>query len=116
MPAALAAPLPGPSASANRAALVAFSVIELGACLGMLVLLAMCASTERLRRNPVLLNFSFVFCLTAGGAALLVWTGHPFDDAPPHGLCLANAAFVTCLAAAKAAAAFALTYKVRLSV
>jgi hypothetical protein len=59
------------SAAAVRAVVIAFSTIEITACLGLLTLFLVCAFTERLRRNPVLLNFSLIFALTAGGTPML---------------------------------------------
>jgi hypothetical protein len=100
------------SAAAVHAVVIAFSTIEIMACLGLLTLFFVCAFTERLRRNPVLLNFSLIFALTAGGTPMLTWAGYSFDEAPPYALCLVNAGIVTGLAAAKASAAFALTCKV----
>jgi hypothetical protein len=77
------------SAAAMRVVVIAFSTIEITACLRLLTLFLVCAFTERLRRNPVLLNFSLIFALTAGGSPMLTWAGYPLDEAPPT-LCVSS--------------------------
>jgi hypothetical protein len=90
-----------------------FSVLDITALLGMLVLLVVGACTKRLRSNLVLLNFQLVIFLTAAGQTLMIWTGHASDMAPPVPLCALSGAFIVASPAAKAGAAVGLTGKVR---
>jgi hypothetical protein len=98
--------------SNQRVLVTFFSILDISAWVGLLIILALGARTKRLRSNLVLLNFEFVIFLTALGQSLLIWTGNAYNMDPPRGLCVASGAFITSTSVFKAGAAFGLTCKV----
>jgi hypothetical protein len=103
---------PGVDPGRQKTLIVLWSLFNLLACAGFLVLLGVGLSTARGRQNAVLLSFETIFALTTAVNTMLTWTGHVGKAETPWTLCLVSGSLGSALAAGQASAACVLVAKV----